>query len=95
MIFPISQFFSHRFSGRFLDTDQLEAALQGLITANHYNQTTPQNIDQIVLSLQSTKNLELARNKTPYDLVMTRITSVHARITQKIQPRIRPIKRAT
>ena len=78
--------FSHRFSGRFLNTHQLGLALQGLIAASHDKQTTPPNIDQIVLSLQSTKNLELARNKHLYDLVMTRITSVHARILQKIQP---------
>jgi serine/threonine-protein kinase len=80
--------FSQKFSGRFSSIQDMRSFLQRLIDM-HRNPSIDEDslsIDNILSSLNTKVNQDLARNKTLYDLAMSKITGVHSRILQKIKP---------
>ena len=79
--------FSQKFSGRFSSAHDIKSALQSLI--DMINPITDQDslsIDNILASLNTKVNLDLARNKSLYDLAMSKIAGVHSKILQRIKP---------
>lgn len=80
--------FSQKLSGRFSGTQDMRSFLQRLIDM-HRNPSANEDglsIDSILSSLNTKVNQDLARNKSLYDLAMSKITGVHSRILQKIKP---------
>lgn len=80
--------FSQKLSGRFSSAQDMGSFLQRLIDM-HRNPGADEDglsLDDILSSLNTKVNQDLARNKSLYDLAMSKISIVHSRILQRIKP---------
>lgn len=80
--------FSPKLSGRFSSAKEMRVALETLINMhnNPASDSADPSIDEILASINSSANQELARNKRLYDLAMSKITAIHSQIARKVAP---------
>jgi len=80
--------FSPKLSRRFSDATEMRASLETLVDMhnNPDSNSADPSIDEILASINSSANQELARNKQLYDLAMNNIRAIHSQIAQQIAP---------